>query len=211
MQAEQVVARQVWRPVVLQRSRTKQTHLRRAAQQLESEMRVARPAWRFAAGRRLRAEARHWMRAVRQQAQPNSLDWLVPARLLPRPGRLCRCWPNQVPCAFYRATLADRKCNRAVRSADHPILAANLERRRARARCRKRHNLGGAVRCGNRSNRSRRKRVGRVRPFPISALDKCRCLLRHSADRDGQSANRECKQAPARKRQGSRGFQERAE
>ena len=74
-QAEQVVARQVWRrPVALQRSRAKPTHLRRAAQQLESEVRVARPVWRFAARRRLRAEARHWMRAVRQQAQPNSLD-----------------------------------------------------------------------------------------------------------------------------------------
>ena len=72
--AEQVVAHQVWRPVALQRSRAKPTHLRRAAQQLESEVRVARPVWRFAARRRLRAEARHWLRAVRQQAQPNSLD-----------------------------------------------------------------------------------------------------------------------------------------
>ena len=47
--AEQVVARQVWRLVALQRSRAKPRHLRRAAQQLESEVRVARPAWRFAA------------------------------------------------------------------------------------------------------------------------------------------------------------------
>ena len=48
-QPEQVVAHQVWRLVALQRSQAKPTHLRRAAQQLESEVRVARPVWRFAA------------------------------------------------------------------------------------------------------------------------------------------------------------------
>src|SRR5205814_7934076 len=47
-QAEQVVAQQVWRLVALQRSQAKPTHLRRAAQQLESAVRVARPVWRFA-------------------------------------------------------------------------------------------------------------------------------------------------------------------
>ena len=90
-QAEQVVARQVWRLVALQRSRAKPRHLRRAAQQLESEVRVARPVWRFAARLRLRAEARHWMQAVRQQAQPDFLDLVVVVQLLPQPERLCRC------------------------------------------------------------------------------------------------------------------------
>src|SRR5256714_14400947 len=106
---------------------------------------VAREAWRFAARRRFLGEVRHWPRPATHQAQVDllgSLDLVVVARLLPRPERLCRCWPNQVPFAFYRATLAGRKCNRAVRSADHPILAANWERLRARARCRKRHHRG---------------------------------------------------------------------
>jgi hypothetical protein len=89
-QAEQVVARQVWR-LALQRSPAKPRHLRRAAQQLESKVSVARPVWRFAARRRLRAEARHWMQAVRQQAQPDFLDLVVVVQRLPQPERLCRC------------------------------------------------------------------------------------------------------------------------
>ena len=90
-QAEQVIARQIWRLVALQRSRAKPRHLQRAAQQLESQVRIARSVWRFAARRRLRAEVRDWMQAVRQQAQPDFLDLVVVVQLLPQSERLCRC------------------------------------------------------------------------------------------------------------------------
>ena len=135
------------------------------------------------------------MRAARHQAQRDSLDLVVLARLLPRPERLCRCWPNQGPFAFYRATLADRRCNRAARCGGHPILESDWTRRLAGDRYRQRRNRRGPVRCDNRSSRSRRKRAGHARPFQTSALDKCRCLLRRFADLDGQSANREWSRA----------------
>src|SRR5438874_13729604 len=113
---------------------------------------VARLAWRFAARGRFRVEVRHWHRAATHQAEEDSPDWLglaVVAGLLPRPGRLCRCWPNQGPFAFYPATLADRKCNRAARYGGHPILRADLERRLADDRYRRRRNRRGPARCGN--------------------------------------------------------------
>src|SRR5438477_2829416 len=199
-----------WRFV--ERLRAKLRHSRPAAVRLlQSEERVARPAWRFVARRRLQAAVKHWLRAATHWAQPNSLDLVVLAWLLPRPGQLFRCWPNQGPFAFYRATPADRKCNRAARCGDHPILRADLEPRLARDRYRQRRNRRGPVRCDNRSSRPRRKCDGHARPFPISASDKCRSLLRRFADRDDQSANRECKRAQARKRQGSPGFRERVE
>src|SRR5436305_14812970 len=175
---------------------------------------VAREAWRFAGGRLFLGEVRYWLRPATHQAELDlldSLDLVAVVQLLPQPERLCRCWPNQGPFAFYRATPADRKCNRAARCGGHPILQSDWTRRLAGDRRRKRRNRRGPVRCDNRSNRSRCKRDGHARPFPISASDKCRSLLRRFADRDDQSANRECKRAQARKRQGSLGFRERVE
>jgi hypothetical protein len=170
---------------------------------------VGRPAWRFL--ERLRVEVTHWPQAATHRAELDSLDLAVLPGLLPRLGRLCRCWPNQGPFAFYRAVPADRKCNRAARCGAHPILRADLERHLAGDRYRRRHNRRGPARCGNKSNRSRRKCAGHAQPFPISASDKCRCLLRRFADRDDQSASRECRRAQARKRQGWPRFQEREE
>src|SRR5438034_3758782 len=185
-----MVARRAWRFV--ERLPAEVEHWPRTAmRQVLVEQMVARQAWRFVARRRLRAEARHWPRAATHQAErdsPGSLDLVALARLLPRPERLCRCWPNQGPFAFYRATLADRKCNRAVRCDDHPILGADLKRRRAGDRYRKQHNRRGPVRYGNRSSHSRRKCAGHAQPFPISASAKCRYPRRHFADRGDQSA-----------------------
>src|SRR5438874_4227485 len=208
-----MVARQAWRFV--ERLPAEVEHWPRTTmRQVQAESTVARQAWRFVARRRSRAQARHWPRAATHQAErdsPGSLDLVALARLLPRPERLFRCWPNQDPFAFYPATPADRKCNRAGRCGGHPILRADLERRREADRYRKRRNRRGPVRCDNRSNRSRRKCAGHAQPFQISASDKYRCLLRRFADRDDQSANRECKRAQARKRQASREFREREE
>src|SRR5438552_19189437 len=92
---------------------------------------VARQAWRFAAPGRFRLEVRHWQRAATHQAEQDSPDLLglvALARLLPRPERLFRCSPNQDPFAFYPATPADRKCNRAGRCGGHLIFTADLER-----------------------------------------------------------------------------------
>src|SRR6266700_3447663 len=174
MQAQQMVARWAWHFVGSWRSRAGVRDWPRAATtEPVVEQMVARQAWRSV--ERLRAEARHWPRAATHQAErdsPGSLDLVALARLLPQPERLFRCWPNQDPFAFYPATPADRKCNRAGRCGGHPILRADLERRLAADRYRKRRNRRGPVRCDNRSNRSRCKFAGRARPFPISASDK---------------------------------------
>src|SRR5438309_2918965 len=214
-----MVARQAWRFVAPRRLRVAVRHWLRPTMLVQAERVVARQAWRLVAPRRLRAELKRWPQEVahwaeRDSPQENSLDLAAQARarLPPPPEQLFRCWPDQGPFAFYRGTLAGRKCNHAVRCGGHPILGADWKRRRlACDRYRKRRNRRGAVRCGNRSNHSRDKCAGHARPFQISALDKCRCPLRHFVDRDGRSANRECKPAQARKRQGSRGFRERAE
>src|SRR5205823_13808361 len=146
-----MVARRAWR--LVERLPAEVEHWPRTAmRQVLAEQMVAREAWRFVARRRFRVEVRHWQRAATHQAEqdsPGSLGVAALARLLPRPGRLCRCWPNQDPFAFYPATPADRKCNRAGRCGGHPILRADLERRLADDRYRRRRNRRGPVRCGN--------------------------------------------------------------
>jgi hypothetical protein len=76
------------------------------------------------------------------------------------------------PCAFSRATLAARKCNRAARCGGYPTPAQYRLPRNRRV-------LAG---CGNKYSRSQRKRARRVRTFLIAAADKCRCLPRRIAD-----------------------------
>ena len=215
VQAERVIARQASRFVAPQRLRAEVTHWPRAARprvkkqqpfalampQAQAERVIARQASRFVAPRCWPVEVRRWPQAATHSAEQDSMGLAVPARLLPRPGRACQYSPDQDPDAFYPAMRADRKCNRAARCGDRPISD----------RCRKRRNRRGPVRYGNRNNHSRCRCAGHAQPFQISASDKCRCLLRRFADRDYQSANRGCKRAQARKRQGSPGFREREE
>jgi len=92
----------------------------RTGPQAESEWVVARQARRFAcAGRRLRAEGRHWPRAATHWAQPDSLNLVVLAPLLPSAGAaLPMLGQDQGLIAFCQAMLADRK------SGFHPATSA---------------------------------------------------------------------------------------
>ncbi len=88
------------------------------------------------------------------------------------PGRERQCLQCPGPCAFFREIPAARKCNRAARYDALPICARYRHPRNRRA-------LAG---CDNKCSRSQRKHARRARPFPIAALDKCRCLPRRTAD-----------------------------
>jgi|SRR6266480_1059301 len=92
-----------------------------------------------------------------------------PAVLLARARQYSR-YPG--PCAPSPEKPAARKCNRAARCGDHPIFARYRLPRNRRV-------LAGY---DNRCSRLPHKRAGRARPFPIAALDRCRCLPRRIED-----------------------------
>jgi hypothetical protein len=96
-----------------------------------------------------------------------------PAKGSPVPqGRARRCLRCPGPSAFSQETLSARKCNRAARCDDFPIFVRYRPPRNRRA-------LAG---CDNKCSRSQRRRVPRARTFLIAVADKCRCLLRRTAD-----------------------------
>jgi hypothetical protein len=80
--------------------------------------------------------------------------------------------PGPGPCASSLKILVVRKCSRAARSGGRPIFA----------RYRPPSNRRVPAGCDNTCSRSQRKHARRARPFPIAALDRCRCLPRQIAD-----------------------------
>jgi hypothetical protein len=87
-------------------------------------------------------------------------------------GRAHLCSRCPGPCAFSQETPAARKCNRAARCGGYPTCARYRLLRNRRARlCRERLHLL--------SQPASARRAG---TFPIAAADKCRCLLRRTAD-----------------------------
>lgn len=175
---------------------------------------VALAALRPVALERLRAAAKHCLALARHSLardfhQAILPEQVAPARLPPRQARLYQYSPSQVRASFFRSRPVDRRCNRAAHCDGRPTLDVGLELPIAEDRHRRRRNRRELVGCGSKNNRSLRKRVCRARPFQILASDKCRCPLRRFAVRDVQSANPECKRAPARKRRASRGVRQR--
>ena len=107
------------------------------------------------------------------------------------PVRACRCSKDQDPSSIFPTSPAARKCNRAARSDASPISDRYLMR----------HNRRALVGCGNRRSRWLRKFSGRAPPSRISASDKCRSVLRPTADQDDRFANSESGLAPPTKTQ----------
>ena len=124
---------------------------------------------------------------------------LRPARSDLRRARVCQCSQDRGPVAFSRGELAAQKCNRAARSGAFPISA----------RYRRRRNPLAPAGCGNKRSRSPHKFSGRARPCRISARDKCPCLLRPPADRDGRFGNSGSRSARSTKRRRCRRCRER--
>jgi hypothetical protein len=86
--------------------------------------------------------------------------------------RVRRCSQGPGPCAFFRGTLAARKCNRAVRCDASPTSARYQLPR----------NRHGLADYDSRCSRSQRTHARRVAPFPIAAADKYPCLPRPILD-----------------------------
>jgi len=118
--------------------------------------------------------------------------------LLPK-ARVCRCWKDLGPCAFFPEAPAARKHNRAARFGARPICD----------RCQTPHNRPALAGCGNRCSHWPHKFCRHGRPFPILGRDRRQCLLRPFADRDVRSADSELRSSPSMKKRTSRKFRER--